>query len=307
MLKILYFIFLLLLSFDLYAYSKGYYYKHTFLPQESELISHTEFSYYLGDFDLEDESSDQDIDDFDREQNSLQQSFLYGLSDQIALWGGVSYVFNAQRERKYDQDVNLLEMSSDFEGLEFFEVGVLRRFIELEPQGVEQTMVLKMRSGASRGADDKASLGGVEARASYLFSFNHSWGDIIGSLNAEYFGKKKLDRVDGELQETLPYSAFSLWLGPRLEWGSFYWAALAGFGLMTDFVIRSPSYNRTSDSGFLTRGALLMGYDFGHWGIDLNYKIGSDIFNKTGDGREGNEIDFELETQRISLAVLWKI
>lgn len=307
MLKISFFTFLFLYSFELYAYSKGYYYKSTFLPQESELISHTEFSYHLGDFDLEDESSDQDIDDIEREQNSVQQSFLYGLNDETALWGGVSYVINAQRDRKYDQDVNLLEMNSDFEGLEFLEVGVLRRFSELESEGIKQMMVLKARSGLSRGADDKASLGGVEARASYIFSFNHSWGDIIGSLNAEYFGKKKLDRVDGERQETLPYSSFSFWVGPRFEWGAFYFGALGGFGLMTDFNIESPSYNRSSDSGFLTRGALMMGYDFGRWGLDLNYEVGSDVFNKTGEDREGDKIDFELETQKIGLAVLWKI
>lgn len=296
----------LLFSSKLWAYPEGYFYQESFLPQKSEVISHTKISYQLDDFDLEDEISDQDIDDIDREQNAVQQSFVYGLNDKTSVLAGLSYVFRANRSRKYDQDIDLLEMRSDYDGLEFLEAGVVHRPDHLDSQGVEQTVVFKVRSGLSRGADDKASLGGVDARASYLFNFVQSWGGFAGSLNAHYFGKKKLKRVDKEVQETMAYSAFSLWIGPRWEWGRFYYAAMGGFGLTTDFVIKSPSYNRSSDSGFLTRAAMLTGYDFGPWGLELAYEVGSDVFNKSGEDRVGDEIDFELETSKASLVVLWK-
>lgn len=292
-------------SQELWAYPKGYFYQRSFLPQSSELVFKTDINYQLDNFELEDEQSDQDIDDIDHEQNSIQQSILYGLSDETTIFVGLSYVHTARRSRKYDQDVNLVEMNSSYKGVEYAELGLIRHFSNLNSQGIQQAALLTAQGGVSRSADDRAYIGGLDAQASYLFSFQHSWGAIMGSLNALYFGRKKRDRVDGELQETLPYSAFSFWLGPRFVWGKFHTALLGGFGLMTDFVIKSPSYSRSSDSGFLTRGMALTGYDFGKWGLELSYTIGSDVFNKNGPERSGNKIDFELETQEINLAVLW--
>jgi len=275
------------------------------LPKASELVWKTDVNYQLDDFDIEDEESDKDIDDIDHEQNSIQQSILYGVSDQTTILAGLSYVHTAKRSRKYDQDVNLVEMKSEYEGVEFIELGVIRRFSNLNSEGIQQAALFTTQGSVSRSSDDKAYIGGVNAQASYLFSFDHSWGAFMGSLNAMYFGPKKRERVDGELQKTLAYSAFSVWLGPRFEWGDFYTAILGGFGLTTDFVIESPSYNRSSNSGFLTRGSIQTGYDFGKWGLELNYTIGSDIFNKSGPERAGDKIDFELETQEVDLVVLW--
>lgn len=311
MIKIL-FLFYLATAFysqSLWAYPEGYLYQRSFLPNASEFVWKTDINYQLDDFDLEYEfegPESDEIDDIDHEQNSIQQTLLYGLSDETTLWAGLSYVHTAERSRKYDQDANLLEMKSKYQGIEFFEFGLVRHFPNLRSNGIEQAALFELRSGGVfKSTDDRANIAGLDAKASYLFSFDHSWGGIMGSLNAKYFSKKKRTRVDGETEETLAYSAFSLWVGPRFEWKDFYIATLAGFGLMTDFVIESPSYNRSSDSGFLTRGSILTGYDFGKWGLEINYVIGSDIFNKNGPLRVENKIDFELETQEVNLAVLW--
>lgn len=263
-----------------------------------------EVGYHVLDFDLEEEILGQDLDDVDSEYLRVKVGWMWGLKADTMLLGHISHSQLGERSRIYADDIELDDMQEDFQGLESIGFGVQKRFTQFTSEGIDQSVQLKIRSGVISSKDQNASLGGTDLSAHYLYSFYHNWGEVYGSVDGHYYGTKKLRRTDGEIQETKRFSEFGFTIGVKRIWSHWYVAASTGFGLMTDYIISSPSYNRAADNGFSYQGEISLGWYSEMAKIEIFAFRRSDVFNKSRLDIEG-EIDYELESEHTGLRFLW--
>lgn len=263
-----------------------------------------QFGYFISDFDLEEETQNLDLDDIDSEYFHITLGWMYGLRSDLMWFGAISHVDFGDRSRTYADDINLPNMTESFKGLSHVDLGLQKRFTQHLDQGIEQSAVVKIRTQPFTAKDTNASLGGTNASAHYLYTFYHSWGEINGSIDAYYYGTKRLKRVDGEKQKTKPYSDFGFTIGAKRKWKTFYLGLTTGFGLTTDYIISSPSYNRAANNGYNYLGQLILGWSHPTYLIELVHSRRSDVFNKEREASDG-EIDYENESEHTTLRFLW--
>lgn len=263
-----------------------------------------QLGYWVNDFDLEEETQDVDLDDIDWKYFHVTMGWMYGLRPNIMWFGSISHVDFGDRSRTYADDTDLPAMNESFKGLEYVELGIQKRYTQFLDNNIDQSLQFKIRSQPFRAKDHNASMGGTNLSSHYHYTFYQNWGEINGSLDAIYYGTKKLRRIDGELQKTKRYSEFGFTVGAKKTWTKFYMGFLSGFGLTTDYIVSSPSYNRSADNGFNYHGKIFLGWDAETFLVELATMRRSDVFNKSREGFDG-DIDYELESEHTTLRFLW--
>lgn len=157
----------------------------------------------------------------------------------------------------------------------------------------------------NKARERNASIGGSDAGFALKYLHDLKLLTMHGRLFTEVNGKKRTFRVDGEREIVDPYTKFGNEINFRYSF-SHIWLSLGGhFLLATDFVTRSPSYNRSSDKGFGVGGIFEIGYQNKSWGARIWHKRSSEVFNVIPE-ESSEQREFEIEDQNSGVELLWR-
>ncbi|MBH47482.1 MAG: hypothetical protein CME71_04870 [Halobacteriovorax sp.] len=154
------------------------------------------------------------------------------------------------------------------------------------------------------GRERNASLGGYNG--SFTFKYLHELGalKIGGKIFSAVVGKKRIYRQDGEREISDPYNQFGKELSVLYEFERITLSLSGHFLLATDYVIRSPSYTRSSDKGFGVGGKLSATYHFKQSDLTLWHDRANQVFNViTVDPNLQHE--YEIEEQSSGVGFRW--
>ncbi len=277
-----------------------------FQPGVENWRATTELGFYL--LEKTYETNIREFEEFNYQHITSIITFDYGLSNDNSLSLGIHSSHNGRLKKIYDDDTPLSKVQMGYEGLEKVELSFKSRFSQYLSDGIDQSLIMKIQSGVVSAKDKNASIGQTDFFAQYNFSFylprNY---EFFGSLDIGYIGKKKKRRVDGETENSDTYARMSIDLGLIKRFSRFYIVSDVSFGLTTNYNIKSPSYNITSDKGFFVRGKLGLGYETKKYLIEIFHVTRSDVFNKVlpEDQIPDPTLDYEWESSYTALRVAW--
>jgi hypothetical protein len=254
------------------------------------------------------ETNTKELEEFKYQHLSGILSIDYGLSPEHVLNLKVHTNFNGRLKKVYDDDSPLGKVHTSYDGLEKIDLSFRSRFTNYLQDGIDQSVVMKIQSGLIAAKDGNASTGQTDFIASYLFSFYlPSQYELYGDLEVGYIGKKRKRRIDGETEVSDTYARTSIDLGLIKRFSHFFTSLDAGFGLTTNYNIKSPSYNITTDKGFFVRAKLAIGYETKRYLLEAFYITRSDVFNKVlpGDQVLDPSLDYEWESGYSALRYAW--
>lgn len=164
---------------------------------------------------------------------------------------------------------------------------------------------LYVNSSLLHAKDTNASIGGTDAGMKFKYRHQIGHTDIYGELFTEVEGKKRLWRIDGDVETVDPYTKFGNNIFFRRNFEKL-WVMLGGhFLLATDYITRSNNYNRTTDNGFGVGGIFELGWREVDWGVRVWHQRSSKSFNVISENI--NEIkEFEIEQQVSGLELSWR-
>ena len=281
-----------------------------FVPEQGEWLIKAESGYYQQEIKLE--TDDRVLELFEYEDFHQSLELIRGLSHQSSLSLHVSYAIYGNLNRQYDPSTGLTHEHTDYRGIQYAGLTYKKFFPHLLDQHIAQSLRLNVQNGIVPANDSNASTGGTDIMLRYQFSRYFNFFELFGKLETIHFGKKEIERVDGEEEIHDSYAQNSIDLGFKKDWGTFFSSFQAGFGLMTNYNIRGESYNGYSDKGHLLRYQIEVGHQTKDWLISFIYSSSSENFNKIIEDQSTNvvndpSLEYEWETVQAYLRLLWRI
>jgi|GEM_PF-3267453 len=139
--------------------------------------------------------------------------------------------------------------------------------------------------------------GGHDIFLDYRFSHQYDNGALFGTLFSHYFGKKNFYQPgDPRLSISDPYTEVGIDLGYLLRFNKRWSLKVQGtFGLISDYVVRTPEVTRSADKGYMLQGLLGLNFRVNPNNIlSVEGHRGSRIFNATNE-EINRDIEYEIE------------
>lgn len=276
------------------------------IPKKGEWLLKAESGYYEQEVELETEDRVLELFKYQDFHQSIE--LMRGLSDRSALGAHVSYALYGNLNKDFDQSTGLDHAHTDYRGIQY--AGVTYKYFlpHLLDKKIAQSLRLSIHHGVVSANDGNASIGGTDLFLRYQFSRYFPYFELFGKLETIHFGKKEIERVDGEEEEHDSYAQNTIDLGVKKDFKHFFISLQGGFGLMTNYNIQSTSYNGYSDKGHLLRYQLEWGYQTADWLLSFNYLASSENFNKIVDDPHADpSLEYEWETVQAYIRLLWRL
>tara|TARA_R110000868_G_scaffold187715_3_gene430264 strand:- start:2341 stop:3213 length:873 start_codon:yes stop_codon:yes gene_type:complete len=226
-------------------------------------------------------------------------AFKKTIVDSLSFGAAINYSLFGTHKKMFAEPSLLNTGEIDFYGL---------RSIELQSQylSTDKNLALEihLEGTLQRARERNASLGGFDGKL--IFKYLHELGNfqIGGKLFSSVIGKKRVFRKDGEREIVDPYNQFGNELTLISHFSNWTISLSGHFLLATDYVVRSPSYTRSSDKGFGVGGKLNFAYSFNAKEISFWHERSNQVFNViTIDPSQ--QFEYEIEEQSTGLGFKW--
>lgn len=224
----------------------------------------------------------------------------------FGIWRGFSvkakteFTFSGELKKSFNSSIPLENQKVDYSGPSYIA-------LSLQYYSSRKELVFEVfgETYIERARDRNSSIGSTNGGMALKYLHQLESLAIHGKVFVQVNGKRRVYRSDGEREITDPYTKFGNELNFRYDFNHL-WLNLGGhFFLATDFVTRSPSYNRSSDKGFGVGGIFEIGYRNGAWGIRSWHKRSSDVFNVIPE-ESSEQREFEIEDQSSGVELTWR-